>query len=74
MESTSGNKDFWSEFLDLYRSLPGLWHVKSELYENRYLKAEGYETLVRKLKEINPDADREILADHAESLIENHFR
>jgi hypothetical protein len=41
MASTSGNKDFWSEFLDLYRSLPVLWHVKSELQKNRNLKAEG---------------------------------
>jgi hypothetical protein len=46
--STSGSKNLWSEFLDLYRSLPVLWHIKSELYENRNLKAEGYETLVRK--------------------------
>jgi hypothetical protein len=41
MASISGNKDFWWEFLDHYGSLPVLWHVKSELYENRNLKAEG---------------------------------
>jgi hypothetical protein len=44
---------------------------KSELYKNINLKAEEYETLVKKLKEINQSADR---AKHAEALIENHFR
>jgi hypothetical protein len=39
-----------------------------------YTKTERFETLVRKLKEINPDADIEMIATHAESLIENHFR
>jgi hypothetical protein len=41
MVSASGNKEFWSELLDVYRSLPVLWHIKSKLYENRNLKAEG---------------------------------
>jgi hypothetical protein len=78
MATVSGNKDFWTEFLDLYRSLPVLWHVKSELYKNRNLKAKGggggHETVVRTLNEINPDANREMIAKHAESLIENHFK
>jgi hypothetical protein len=43
-------------------------------YENINLKAEGYETLVRILKKITPDADREMIDKHAESLIENHFK
>lgn len=38
-----------------------------EIHENRHLKAEGYETFVRKLKEISVDI--EIIAKHAESLI-----
>jgi hypothetical protein len=33
-----------------------------------------YETVVKKRKEINPDADREMITKHAESLIENHFK
>jgi hypothetical protein len=48
--------------------------VKNELYKNINVKAEGYETLARKLKEINESADREMIATHAESLIENHCR
>jgi hypothetical protein len=60
--------------LNLYRSLAVVWHVRSELYKNRNSKAERYETLVRKLKEINLDADREVITKHAESLIENHCK
>jgi hypothetical protein len=70
MTSTCGNKDFWLEFLDFYRTLPVLWHGKSEINKNRNFHAEGYETVVRKSKEINPDEDREMTAERAESLIE----
>jgi hypothetical protein len=40
MASTSGNKEFWSEFLNVYRSLSVLWHAKSELHKNKNLQAE----------------------------------
>jgi hypothetical protein len=46
-----------------------LWHVKSELYEDKNSKTKGYQTLSRKLKEINPD--RETTAKQAEFLTEN---
>jgi hypothetical protein len=39
--------------IELYKSLPTVWKVKSELYKNRDLKSEGYETMAAKLKEID---------------------
>jgi hypothetical protein len=71
MASTSGNKDFLSEYFDLNRSLPVLSNVRSEIYKNRNLKSEEYKT--RQTEEINPDAAREMIAKHAESLIENNY-
>jgi hypothetical protein len=48
---------------------------KSKLYKKKTeIKPKGYETLFIKLKEINPVADREVIAKYAESLIENHFK
>ncbi|XP_037825736.1 activating signal cointegrator 1 complex subunit 2 homolog isoform X2 [Lucilia sericata] len=50
---------FWSEFLDLYKSLPSLWKVHSRDYTNRELKNKSYDIMVKKLKEYDAEADRE---------------
>jgi hypothetical protein len=42
MASTCGNKDFWSEFLDIYISLLVLWHIKSVLYQKKKKKKNIY--------------------------------
>jgi hypothetical protein len=43
-------------YTQLYRSLPVLWKVKSDVYRNRKLKEE----LVEKLGEIKEDAIRDM--------------
>lgn len=52
---------FWQEFFQLYKELPALWRIKSTEYTDRVLKAKCYEKLVTKLKELYPDADREMV-------------
>jgi hypothetical protein len=57
MSHRTADKEFWREFVQLYRSLPELWKVKSDVYKNRKLKDVGYDVLVEKLREIEEDAD-----------------
>jgi hypothetical protein len=56
MSHTAANKEFWREFIQLYRSVPELWKVKSDVYKNSNLKDAGYDELVEKLQEIKEDA------------------
>ncbi|EDW29439.1 GL22780 [Drosophila persimilis] len=49
----SRDRQFWTEFLLLYRSLPAVWKVRSPQYSSRAMKSAGYEQLVGKLREIN---------------------
>ncbi|XP_065366851.1 uncharacterized protein LOC135959746 [Calliphora vicina] len=52
---------FWQEFFQLYKELPALWRVKSTEYSDRALKSNCYLQLIRKLREVYPDADREMV-------------
>lgn len=51
--------DFLTEFIQLYRSFPCLWQVRYKGYKDRLLRNRAYDTLVQKLREVNPIADRE---------------
>lgn len=47
------NKEFLIEFIQVYRSLPSIWKVKSKEYSDRIKKNKAYEQLLTKLKEID---------------------
>jgi hypothetical protein len=51
-----------------------VWKVKSELYKNRNLKSEGYEAMVRKLKEMDSNANRETVKKRINGLRTNYRR
>ena len=55
------NREFLSDFIALYRQLPEVWKIKSDAYRNRNLKNVAYEKLIEKLKEVEPNADREMV-------------
>ncbi|XP_067637738.1 uncharacterized protein [Eurosta solidaginis] len=38
------------EFIEVYRSLPALWNLKSKVYFNRQRKTEQYQVLIKNLK------------------------
>ncbi|KAF5272094.1 hypothetical protein FQA39_LY01177 [Lamprigera yunnana] len=54
-------KGFWREFIALYRECPELWQVKSDIYKNRHMKDAAYEKLVKKMREVDPYADRALV-------------
>ncbi|XP_069625603.1 uncharacterized protein [Ranitomeya imitator] len=55
------NPDFLIEFIEMYRSLPCLWKVKSSEYSNRQKKSEAYEKLLSLCKSVCPSATVELV-------------
>lgn len=55
--SVKNDQDFWRDFIQLYKSLPAVWKVKSDLYKNRVQKQDAYEKLTEKLKTIDSNVD-----------------
>jgi hypothetical protein len=53
------SREFLTEFIHMYREYPCLWKVKSKEYSDRVKKNLAYEHLTTKLKENDPDANKE---------------
>ena len=56
MNSFVTEKQFWAEFIELYRQNECLWRIRSKDYMNKLKKNEAYELLAEKLKEKDSDA------------------
>ncbi|KAL4091947.1 hypothetical protein QTP88_026546 [Uroleucon formosanum] len=60
------------EWTALYRQHTALWKVKSTEYSDRNLKNEAYNVLIEKYKEVDPNADKEIVKKKINSLRTNY--
>lgn len=66
--SFSDNKQFWTEFIELYREQRCLWDVKSRNYSNKHLRKESLDVLIEKCKDIFPNADEKFVKAKIDSL------
>ncbi|CAG9791058.1 unnamed protein product [Diatraea saccharalis] len=64
----SYSKEFLTQFIELYKSLPALWKIKSKEYSDRNKKNEAYHILIEKLKEVEPNATRDTVTKKINSL------
>ncbi|CAJ0967372.1 unnamed protein product [Ranitomeya imitator] len=53
-EMSTNEQDCVRALIEMYRSLPCLWKIKSKDYSNRYMKREAYEKLVAVYREFHP--------------------
>ena len=53
------SREFLTKFIHMYREYPCLWKVKSKEYPDGVKKNLAYEHLTTKLKEIDPDTNKE---------------
>lgn len=59
MSDKEEDRTFQLECIEVYRSLPALWKVKSDDYSNRPKKDAAYAVLVENFKEKYPKYTRE---------------
>ncbi|KAF8765124.1 uncharacterized protein LOC129967496 [Argiope bruennichi] len=60
------------EFIEIYRSEPSLWKVRSSHYNNKAIKNVAYRRMVAKLREIYPNADVEMVKRKINALRTNY--
>ncbi|XP_050303002.1 uncharacterized protein LOC126740877 [Anthonomus grandis grandis] len=61
-------KQFLSEFIELYRSFPCLWKIKSKRYSDRNAKQQAYESMIEKMREFDVGANKETVVKKINSL------
>ena len=59
------------EFIEIYKSEPCLWKIKTSDYNDRDKKDAAYRKLVMKLKEIEPDANVNVVKKKINNLRSN---
>lgn len=62
------SKAFLADFIDLYKSYPCLWKIKSSEYKDRNKKDTAYTVLLRKLQEIEPNATKKTVKAKINSI------
>lgn len=62
------NRDVLEEFLHIYQNESCLWNIKNKDYHNRDKRSAAYCKLIEKLKEIEPNADRDLVTKKINSF------
>lgn len=52
-------KEFITEFIELYKSFLCLWKIKSKEYSDRNAKSQAYDILAEKMQTVDRSANRE---------------
>ncbi|KAJ8911104.1 hypothetical protein NQ315_003366 [Exocentrus adspersus] len=61
-------KEFMIEFIELYKSFPCLWKIKSKEYSDRNAKSQAYDILVEKMQTVDKFANRETVVKKINSM------
>ncbi|KAJ8912036.1 hypothetical protein NQ315_000529 [Exocentrus adspersus] len=61
-------KEFMIEFIELYKSFPCLWKIKSKEYSDRDAKSQAYDILVEKMQTVDKSANRETVVKKINSM------
>lgn len=67
-DSRYWSKEVITNFMEIYKSYPCLWKIKSRDYTNRNLKNAAYDKLVEFSKTINPEANRDYVVKKIQSF------
>nr|CAH7750936.1 unnamed protein product [Callosobruchus chinensis] len=55
------SREFLADFIDLYRQNECLWKIKSKDYSDKQKKSADYDILIGKLKEVEPEANKNMV-------------
>ena len=67
-----GHRECLAEFISIYEQEPCLWSVKSKGYHDRGKRETAYKKLIQKLKEIDPNADRDAVVKKINAFRTNY--
>nr|CAH7755426.1 unnamed protein product [Callosobruchus chinensis] len=62
------SREFLADFIDLYRQNECLWKIKSKDYSDKQKKSAAYDILIGKLKEVEPEANKNMVLKKINSL------
>lgn len=65
---SSWSKDFLLQFIELFRGEECLWKITSKDYHNKVKREAAYKTLIQKVKEIDPLANKTLVTKKINSL------
>lgn len=62
------SKEFLTEIIEMYKSFPCLWRVKSKEYMDKQLRAKAFDVLILKFKQVDIHATRDTVLKKINSL------